>query len=272
MLVCAICGKKIFTTYPANWPYRYRNKVFCSLDCKIVHAARDLHKVDFANLGEQDMKGFYPYEIPVRETAPAEERKEDMRGQKLLTDEQKQKAIEIGLEGGDPIKYLKGCGAANPWGNWGYIKMKLKEKDPEKYERLMKALGEKPATVERTEKLPEEAQKKPEPKVIVHHRKPVTPEHPERATDPENMTLEKAEDSEATFSTREKKILKFKVIGIETKQGKFQYDHASDQMRWMPRNSTVVIMMQSADWKQLAEELPEIMKAIGADGREEEDE
>ena len=72
--------------------------------------------------------------------------------------------------------------------------------------------------------------------------------------------------------SEEPKGLKFKVIGIETKQGKFQYDSASDQMRWMPKNSTVVIMMQSADWKQLAEELPEIMKAIGATGREEEDE
>lgn len=275
MLVCAICGKKIFTTYPANWPYRYRNKVFCSLDCKIVHAARDLHKVDFANLGEQDMKGFYPYEIPVRETAPAEERKKDMRGQKLLTDEQKQKAIEIGLEGGDPIKYLKGCGAANPWGNWGYIKMKLKEKDPEKYERLMKALGEKPATVERTEKLPEEAQKKPEPKVkkdpLAEVQLMTKKEHRELHT---GTTINVQEEVKKIIRAINggKEPLEYKVIGIETKLGKFQYDHASDQMRWMPRNSTVVIMMQSADWKQLAEELPEIMKAIGATGREEEDE
>ena len=283
MLECFICRKKIFTAYPDNWPYRYKSRVFCSQDCKIVHAARDLHKVDFANLGEQDMKGFYPVNyIPVREAPAEEERKEDMRGQKLLTDEQKQKAIEIGLEGGDPIKYLKGCGAVNPWGNWGYIKQQLQKNDPEKFRKLMKALGEKPAGVEKADKLPEEAQK-----TVVHHEEPITPEHPERATDTGNMKLEKVERNDAIDATmkaaaalakavkkigKEPKGLQFKVIGIETKQGKFQYDSASDQMRWMPKNSTVVIMLQSADWKKLAEDLPEIMKAIGADGREEEDE
>ena len=80
MMVCAICGKKIFTTYPANWPYRYKSMVFCSQDCQIVHTARDLHKVDFANLWQQDMSGFYPYEIPVREGKTEED--SDIRGQR----------------------------------------------------------------------------------------------------------------------------------------------------------------------------------------------
>ena len=293
MMVCAICGKKIFTTYPANWPYRYKSKVFCSQDCKIVHTARDLHKVDFANLGLQDMSGFYPYEIPVREGKTEEEGDEDMRGQKLLTDEQKQKAIEIGLEGGDPIKYLKGLGAANPWGNWGYIKMKLKEKDPEKYRKLMKALGEKPAEVKKADKLPAEAQKKTDRKPIATvTKKEVTKdgvkveaklltreEHKEIHFTPERQgsALENADaEVKALFQAIDggpkKKSLNYKVIGIETKQGKFQYDSASDQMRWMPRNSTVVIMMQAEDWEKLAEDLPGIMETIGASSREEDDE
>ena len=265
MMVCAICGKKIFTACAdSQWPYRYKEKRFCSEDCRIVHAARDLHKVDFTNLGQQDMQGFFPYEIPVREGKTEEERDEDMRGQKMLTDEQKQKAVEIALEGGDPIKYLKGLGAANPWGNWGYIKMKLKEKEPEKYDQLMKAQGGKQATVEKADKLPKVEHKagKPVAKVI---EKKVTKDGVKVKA---KLTVP-AKEIEEILNGGTKKALEFKVIGIETKLGKFQYDSASDQMRWMPKNSTVVIMMQAEDWEALAEQMPEIMKAIGAGGEDE---
>lgn len=238
MIRCDICGKTVFTACAdSQWPYRYKEKRFCSEDCRIVHAARDLHKVDFVNLGQQDMQGFFPCEIQVREGKTEEERDEDMRGQKMLTDEQKQKAVEIGLEGGDPIKYLKGLGAANPWGNWGYIKMKLKEKEPEKYDQLMKAQGGKQETVEKAEV---------KAKLTVPTK-----------------------EIEEILNGGTKKALEFKVIGIETKLGKFQYDRASGQMRWMPKNSTVVIMMPAEDWEALAEQMPEIMKAIGAGGEDE---
>lgn len=267
MIRCDICGKTVFTACAdSQWPYRYREKRFCSEDCRIVHAARDLHKVDFVNLGQQDMQGFFPYEIPVREGKTEEERDEDMRGQKLLTDEQKQKAVEIGLEGGDPVKYLKELGAANPWGNWGYIKMKLKEKEPEKYDQLMKALGEKPATVETADKLPKVERKEEEQKPIARViKKKVTKDGVEVKA---KLTVP-AKEIEEILNGGTKKALEFKVIGIETRLGKFQYDRASNQMRWMPKNSTVVIMMQAEDWEALAEQMPEIMKAIGAGGEDE---
>ena len=156
MCRCDICGRRFFTGLDGRlWPYKYKDKVFCSQDCEIVHKARDLHKVDFLNLTDPDMRGIYPPNyIPVQEGPIEEEGEDDMRGQKLLTDEQKEKAVEIAMEGGDPIKYLKGCGAVNPWGNWGYIKMLIQKNDPEKYERLMKALGNKakPAKVEKVER------------------------------------------------------------------------------------------------------------------------
>lgn len=254
MCRCDICGRRFFTGLDGRlWPYKYKDKVFCSQDCEIVHKARDLHKVDFLNLTDPDMRGIYPPNyIPVQEGPIEEEGEDDMRGQKLLTDEQKEKAVEIAMEGGDPIKYLKGCGAANPWGNWGYIKMLIQKNEPEKYERLMKALGNKakPAKVEKVDKLPEEA------KV--------------------NVTLKAEEllkkEVEKINKEKPRKInLVYKVIGIETKLGKFQYDHASDQLRWMPKNSTVVIMMPAEDWKQLAEDMPHIMKTIGAGEGEEEE-
>ena len=141
------------------------------------------------------------------------------------------------------------------------IKMKLKEKDPEKYRKLMKALGEKPAEVKKADKLPAEDQK-PLAKVI---RKEITKD----GVKVEAKMLVPKEEIEKALNGGAKKCLDFKVIGIETKQGKFQYDSASDQMRWMPKNSTVVIMMPAEDWEALAEQMPEIMKAIGAGGEDE---
>ena len=125
MLTCDICGKKIFTAYPDNWPYRHGKKIFCSENCKIVHAARDLHKIEYIRLDEGPLTGFTPfvfgkdaqkikYTRPEDETltdnTPAvsgenrkkEERNDDMRGKPLL-EENNQKAIDLALEGKDPI-------------------------------------------------------------------------------------------------------------------------------------------------------------------------
>lgn len=60
-----------------------------------------------------------------------------------VTLEHKKKAVEIALEGGDPLKYLKDHGAGNAPAMWYTIKQHLKEADPEKFSRLpdMRALG-----------------------------------------------------------------------------------------------------------------------------------
>lgn len=255
MMNCAICGKKFFTAYPQNWPYRYKQKIFCSEDCRIVHAARDLHKIEFITLEDRDL-------IPAAKTKRENRKeKEDMRVNKLLKDEEKAKAVEIALEGGDPIAYLKECGCGNPWGNWGYIKMKMQKKNPEQYERIMEAekkrkeksgivlvpAGSKVVTemrqvkaeVQVAEKLPKEAAEQPVKKVA-------PPPEPV-----ENLTIPGLE------------VLRFKVTGIETNYGKFYHDEESGQFRWMPKGSTIVVMMQAADWAKMAEDLPEILRVLG---------
>ena len=263
VLTCDICGKKIFTVYPENWPYRHGGKFFCSENCRIVHAARDLHKIEYIRFDEGLLTGY----TPVTFGQQKEERKDDMRG-KILTDEQVQKAIDLALEGRDPIVYLKGCGCANPWGNWGYIKMKLQKKDPEKYQQIIEAeakrVKKQAAVVEKADKLPEEAQK-PVAKVI---EKKVTKDGVEVKA---KLTVP-AKEIEEILNGGTKKAMEFKVIGIETKLGKFQYDAGSDQLRWMPFGSTVVVMMPAEDWKKLAEDLPKVMETIGASSREDEDE
>ena len=313
MLVCAICGKKIFTAWPDNWPYRHGGKIFCSENCKTVHAARDLHKIEYIRMDEGPLTGFTPFmfgkeaqkvkyirpedEEPAEKTEETEERKEDMRGKPIL-EENNQKAIEMALDGKDPIAYLKECGAKNPYGNWGYIKMKLQKQDQEKFKQLMEAERKrkgKAAVVEKADKLPEAAgphrpnNVPPQPEGVQIQIPPKKPEPldggewEKAADDAEKAAKEiskaslnmkitaRTKDIEKVIG-RPLKSLEYKVIGIETKLGKFQYDAASDQMRWMPRGTAVVVMMPAEDWAKMAEDMPEIMKAIGADCREDEEE
>ena len=50
--------------------------------------------------------------------------------------EKNRKAVDIALEGGDYIAYLRDTGSKNPSAAWFSIKNQLQDKDPETYERL----------------------------------------------------------------------------------------------------------------------------------------
>ena len=55
---------------------------------------------------------------------------------KKITLEQKKKAVQIAIDGGDPIKYLLDCGSKNPVNMWATIKATLKQTDPETYAKV----------------------------------------------------------------------------------------------------------------------------------------
>ncbi|MBQ1789776.1 MAG: MoaD/ThiS family protein [Oscillospiraceae bacterium] len=50
--------------------------------------------------------------------------------------EQKKKAVEIAVSGGNPLEYLKKCGSSRPDGLWYTIKENLKKVDPDTYAKL----------------------------------------------------------------------------------------------------------------------------------------
>ena len=75
------------------------------------------------------------------------ERKEDMSGK--ISKEQKEKAFQIAIEGGDAVAFLKECGSVSPDKLWWYMKNQLKKTDPELYAKLPK-----PAIAEKAKKLP----------------------------------------------------------------------------------------------------------------------
>lgn len=276
MTECGVCGKRIVIPYPEFYVYKREGVHFCSLDCMVV----------FKTQLTRQRCGF------------KKERTDKEMKQHKLTQEQKKQAVQIAIQGGDPLEYLKKSGAKNPSAAWWYIRKTLAEADPEKYRELTGALAtRKPekeiewqydnpqvvgkvvkkeetagglkVTIETADKLPPEAQtEKKEPLAEVQTM--TKEEHQELHT---GTTINVQEEVKKIIRAINggKEPLEYKVIGIETKLGKFQYDHASDQLRWMPKNSTVVIMMQSADWKQLAEDLPKIMKTIGAEDREDDE-
>ena len=59
-----------------------------------------------------------------------------------LTREQKEKAVNIALEGGDYLDHLKKCGAKNPSAAWWYIKKTLAKSNPTLLAQVMKKTGE----------------------------------------------------------------------------------------------------------------------------------
>lgn len=77
-----------------------------------------------------------------------------------MTPENKEKAIEIAIAGGDYIKHLKECGAGNPHASWSYIKQQLAREDPAKYDELMAALEKRKPEVIITKQLPMNARGK----------------------------------------------------------------------------------------------------------------
>ena len=81
-----------------------------------------------------------------------------MKGSKI-TLEQKKKAVQIALDGGNQLLYLNGLGSKNAPAMWGTIKRNLKETDPETYEKLQAIQnGKIRATAEAAAEAAEEVQ------------------------------------------------------------------------------------------------------------------
>lgn len=70
--------------------------------------------------------------------------------------EQKKKAVQIALDGGNPFDFLRQCGSKEPAGLWWTIKQNLKKVDPETYAKLPKRLDQSSPA-----KKPEKAKKNP---------------------------------------------------------------------------------------------------------------
>ena len=104
---CPVCGKSFFVQWPTLWTYKRGApypKYFCSYKC-----VREFDK----------------------------NKEEKVVGKpRVISPENEQEAIKCATAGGDPIAYLKNCGAKNPSAAWYHIRSKIKDTDPETYEKL----------------------------------------------------------------------------------------------------------------------------------------
>jgi len=110
LMKCPICNRSFRVQYPELWVYkRYIDghlRTLCSWKC------------------------LRAYEKEKEET--------ELKGNQKITLEQKKKAIQMALDGKDPLKYLDQLGSSNPSAMWYTIRQAVKEKDPALYERLSK--------------------------------------------------------------------------------------------------------------------------------------
>ena len=86
---CPVCGKGFDILWPHLWAYKEGKRYLCTWKC-----LRQLRKEE-----EGMERTMYKSRLN-------------------LTDEQKEKAVDIALKGGNPLPFLKECGAKNPSTTW----------------------------------------------------------------------------------------------------------------------------------------------------------
>ena len=174
-----------------------------------------------------------------------------------ITLEQKKKAVQIGIDGGDVIGFLKKCGSKNPSAHWCVIKKNLKDADPEAWAKL-------------------EASAK---KDSVQTEKAVTccaPSTREGVEVPEEVPEEKAEiPAKESVTTEEaftavgdmlKRITKpvnydgFEITGLKTDYGRFQVSNNGCLFFGADQDE---LEMPVEIWRKFAEDLPRVMAILG---------
>ena len=220
---CRCCGKKFDVLYPQQWAYKKPKAkgggydYLCSWKC----------------LREEEQKKNKP------------KGQNDMPNNKL-TAEQKAKAVEIAINGGDHLKYLKECGAKNPSAALDYIKKTLEKENPNKCLELM-------------HKLSKRKQKKP----LEEMAETVPADKPEQKEEEPAITASTVEEKTTWRGTpvKEKPEFDFKVTAIRTSLGEFNTDSRNGLIYWTG-NSGDKICMSYKSWKELTEQIPRILKVL----------
>lgn len=276
MAVCPVCGKNTAIHWPEFWVYRRGERFLCSENCMIVFDTREFKE----KTGWID--DYY-------------RRKKEMR--KKISLDQKKKAVEIALGGGNPLKYLEECGSANPSAAWFYIKKVLKEKDPETWAKLkepeepketLAISSEELANVFFGETVPANVPEKEEVTVTMEGKEigKVPAEVIEKAMEsapkigraPETVrsaveTVEKIRANMYSVAPPPKPVTEvsfedlaygYKATAIKKDGiGEFYFDRQHGTVDW--RNDYgEEISLTPVDWAVLANEIPNMLKVLGA--------
>ena len=169
---------------------------------------------------------------------------EDKGMRAKVPEEVKQEAIRVAIAGGNPIEALEPY-TRNPKAMWWAIKAKVKETDPETYA-----------------KLPD----------LRNMRKPVKEEKTVTAAD----AMAACQDAADTFfgQCRDMGLLKdqpaesepemeYKVTGIRTELGNFQYYRKTGFIDWTPNDGNDTASLNLDEWRQFINDWPKVLKVLG---------
>lgn len=306
MAVCAMCGKRVAVHWPEFYVYKRGERFFCGANCMEVYdVQRTRERIGWIDdwkkrnaEGKPRRKRGRPRKDPDAAGAlPETKGQEDRTEMKIfITPENRQKAVDIAIQGGNPLRYLEQCGAKNPSATWAYIKKLLRKSDPVRYEKVPEKFGLVIYASGRAVS-PEKA-KKPEPgevpvgaRVVMDdagtHLEAVpaigptdpvlTREMVEKALEeqdgkPAITVRQEVPDREKDQTVQEAPLTVFgmacKVTGIEVDGIEYQATGDSIRVRWpvMANMAPVgVTLMRKADWQRFAETLLKVMKYLGND-------
>lgn len=176
-------------------------------------------------------------------------RRYEKRGVKeMQLSERDQKALDIALEGGNPIEFLKGFGIKNPGTAWYNIKLKVKHGDLETYRKLPAKITSKKPTAGDAIAAAQEAADTFFGQCGDMGLKVETPETPEKPkiTKPVNY------DGLEVSAVRDPNL------------GEFYYDHDHNCIDW--RNGLGdEVSLPISGWKIMVERLAKILQVLGVD-------
>lgn len=181
-----------------------------------------------------------------------------------MTREQKEKAVELALSGGDYLAHLKECGAKNPSAAWWYIKKTLAKSNPKLLAEVMKKTGE----VE-TVKAPENPKGGP----IVEIAEKLPPEAVAEVPEKEYVVVEPHDDIEGAVNYLKKaekdshiidKPLNydgFKVTAIDGEFGQYRMD--GDKIGFQNQAKIMYFSMHKEDLGAFIKELTRAAQILG---------
>lgn len=169
---------------------------------------------------------------------------EDTEMKTKIPDEIKQEAVRTALDGGNPIKLLAPY-TKNQKAMWWAVKAKLKETDPETYARIPNLRNIRETAKE---------------------EKPVT------AAD----AMAACQDAADTFfgqcqdmgllkdqAAESEPEMEYKVTGIRTGLGNFQYYKKTGFIDWTPNDGNDTASLNLDEWKQFINDWPKVLKVLG---------
>ena len=152
-----------------------------------------------------------------------------------ITPEMKKQAVEAALTGVNPVEFLKEQNVKAPGTVWYHIREWLKKTDPARYQLI-------PADFKPSDKL------KDQPPVV-------------KVTGPIRIETPEANQVEVVEKQARKKKLEYKITGIQTEIGDFQYFKKVGYIDWtFADNPTVSLNL--GEWAALMEIFPRVKEIL----------